>query len=264
MPMYTDTNQYERRFVGTKNLYGKDALACFERLHVYVIGIGGVGSWAAEALARTAIGRITLVDMDVLSVSNTNRQLPAITDNFGKNKIDAMAQKMAQINPRCIIDLVDEFIDADNVAKILPKKGAKHCVVLDCTDDMNAKMAIALHCRFNKIRLVCAGGVGAKTDPTCVMVGDLKDTTQDRLLAKMRQNLRQKGINADLREKFNILCVYSNEPMQFAPKVHKASHAQGARLSCAGYGSAVVVTATVAMVMVSVCLDFAKKMCDAE
>lgn len=203
-----------RRFAGTYTLYGEHFAAC--DAHVYVIGVGGVGSWVAESLARTAIGNITLIDMDVLAVSNINRQLPALTDTLGENKIDVMATRIYGINPDCQVHAIDEFITPDNVATLLPNKEqikalkaqGKTVIVLDCIDDIQAKLAIALHCRFHKIKLIVSGGAGGKIDPRRITVADLKDVHQDPLLAKLRSKLRQCGINRELTDKFAIKCVY--------------------------------------------------------
>ena len=252
------SEQYERRFQGTQTLYGSSAMDTFAAAHVYVIGVGGVGSWAAEALARTAVGTITLIDLDVLVASNVNRQLPALDSTFGQSKIAAMAQRIAEINPKVTINLIDDFLTAENVTALLPSRDEAKAavaqghpmVVLDCVDDMNAKLAIALHCRFNKLKLVCAGGAGGKIDPTKITVSDLRDSYQDPLLAKLRNKLRhEKGINSALKEKFGIKCVYSTEP----PRVDKSCQTGG--LHCGGYGSAVVVTSVVAMLMVSEALQ---------
>ena len=253
-----DNVQYERRFQGTRTLYGTTAVTTFADAHVYVIGVGGVGSWAAEALARTAVGTITLIDLDVLVVSNVNRQLPALDSTFGESKIAAMATRIREINPKVTLNLIDDFLTVENVATLLPSRDeaktavaqGKPMVVLDCVDDMNAKLAIALHCRFNKLKLVCAGGAGGKIDPSQIRVSDLRDSYQDPLLAKLRNKLRhEKGINSTLKEKFGIKCVYSTEP----PRVDKSCQTGG--LQCGGYGSAVVVTSVVAMIMVSEALQ---------
>lgn len=253
-----DSEQYERRFQGTKTLYGASAVDTFAAAHIYVIGVGGVGSWAAEALARTAVGTITLIDLDVLVASNVNRQLPALDSTFGQSKIAAMATRMREINPKVTLNLMDDFLTVDNVETLLPSRQeakdaaaqGKPIVILDCVDDMNAKLAIALHCRFNKLKLVCAGGAGGKIDPTQIKVSDLRESYQDPLLAKLRNKLRhEKGINSTLKEKFGIKCVYSTEP----PRVDKSCQTGG--LHCGGYGSAVVVTSVVAMMMVSEALQ---------
>ena len=246
--------QYERRFAGTQKLYGTAQFSKFENLHACVVGVGGVGSWAAEGLARTGVGEMTLIDMDVLVASNVNRQLPATDSNFGKSKIEVMAARIKEINPHIKLHLIDDFLSKDNVQLLIPnrafqsqlKQSGKQLVVLDCVDDMNAKLALALHCRFNKLKLIMAGGAGGKTDPTQIQVADLKDTYQDPLLAKVRQRLRQDyGINRAMKEKFGIRCVFSSQP----PIVDKSCQTGG--LHCGGYGSAVAVTSVVGMMLVA-------------
>ncbi|WP_407074426.1 ThiF family adenylyltransferase [Psychrobacter sp. CAL346-MNA-CIBAN-0220] len=256
------TTQYERRFQGTKTLYGDSVFNAFAAAHVYVIGIGGVGSWAAEALARTAVGTITLIDLDVLVASNVNRQLPALDSTFGQSKIAAMATRIREINPKVTVHLVDDFLSADNVAVLLPSRRdvqaaaaeQRSTVILDCVDDMGAKLAIAVYCRSNKLKLICAGGAGGKIDPLQVTASDLRNSYQDPLLASLRHKLRfEKGINSGLRQRFRIKCVYSTEP----PQVDKSCQSSG--LHCGGYGSAVTVTSVMAMVMVSEALQILTK-----
>lgn len=245
---------YQRRFLGTQTLY-QDSFDKFDQAHVYVIGVGGVGSWATEALLRTGVGKITLVDMDVLVESNINRQLPALSETLGESKIAVMDKRAKQINPDVKIELIDDFLTVDNVANILPDRAyaqANRVVVLDCVDDGAAKLAIALHCRFHKLKLVVSGGVGGKIDPMQIRVDDLKDVSQDPLLARLRHKLRDKNINKALKEKFNIKCVYSTEPLKLATACQSG-------LNCGGYGSAVVVTATVGMMMAAEALKIVSK-----
>ncbi len=245
----------ERRFTGVRALYGDVAADKFTHAIVYVIGVGGVGSWAAEGLARTSIGEIVLVDLDVLVESNINRQLPAMGSTLGETKIDVMAARIRDINPTATVRCVDDFLTPDNITEILPSRDevrawaaeGRQVVVLDCVDDMNAKLAIALHCRFNKIKCVISGGAGAKTDPTRIQVADLREVSQDPLLARLRSKLREKGINKQMKEKFGLKCVYSDEQ----PKLSTTCQTG---LNCGGYGSGVVLTSTVGMVMVSVAL----------
>lgn len=261
-----DNTQYDRRFQGTKTLYGQNSFDNFEKAHVIVIGVGGVGTWVVEGLARTGVGKLTLIDMDVLVASNVNRQLPALDSTFGRSKIESMAERASQINPKLELELVDDFLTPENVAQLLPSReqakqmlaDGTRVVVLDCTDDMSAKLAIALHCRFNKLKLICAGGAGGKTDPLQITVSDLKDTYQDPLLARLRTKLRNEhGINKAMKEKFGIKCVYSTQP----PIVNKSADGscQTGGLHCGGYGSAVAITSVVGMVMVSETLALLSK-----
>lgn len=236
-------DEYDRRFAGVAKIYGDDSFHHYENSHVIVIGIGGVGSWAVEALARTGIGELTLVDMDVVAASNINRQLPAMTATLGCEKIEIMAERCRSINPRIKINLIDDYLTPENVKEILSENPD---IILDCIDDVKAKFALMLHCRFNKIPLIVSGGAGGKLDPLKIRVADLSRTEQDPMLAKLRAQLRAKGICKKPKEKFGITCVYSiDNPFSSADVCASAG------LRCGGYGSAVVVTSSFAMVAVS-------------
>lgn len=236
-------DEYERRFAGVEKIYGDEAFRQYEHSHVMVIGIGGVGSWAVEALARTGIAELTLVDMDVIAASNINRQLPALSSTLGREKIEVMAERCLSINPRIRINVVDDYLTADNVKELLFNPPD---VVLDCIDDVKAKLALMLHCRFNKIPLIVSGGAGGKLDPLKIRVADLSKTEQDPMLAKLRSQLRSKGICKKPKDKFGITCVYSVDNPFSSAEVHAS-----AGLRCGGYGSAVVVTSSFAMIAVS-------------
>ncbi|MFN0297081.1 ThiF family adenylyltransferase [Acinetobacter albensis] len=236
-------DEYERRFAGVEKIYGDEAFRQYEHSHVMVIGIGGVGSWAVEALARTGIAELTLVDMDVIAASNINRQLPALSSTLGREKIEVMAERCLSINPRIRINMVDDYLTPDNVKELLSNPPD---VVLDCIDDVKAKLALMLHCRFNKIPLIVSGGAGGKLDPLKIRVADLSKTEQDPMLAKLRSQLRSKGICKKPKDKFGITCVYSvDNPFSSADVCASAG------LRCGGYGSAVVVTSSFAMIAVS-------------
>ncbi|MCM1934352.1 tRNA threonylcarbamoyladenosine dehydratase [Acinetobacter radioresistens] len=236
-------DEYERRFAGVAKIYGDEAFNYYEHSHVMVIGIGGVGSWAVEALARSGIGELTLVDMDVVAASNINRQLPAMTATLGQEKIAVMAERCYSINPRIKVNLVDDYLSSDNVKEILAMAPD---LVLDCIDDVKAKLALMLHCRFNKIPLIVSGGAGGKLDPLKIRVADLSKTEQDPMLAKLRTQLRSKGICKKPKEKFGITCIYSiDNPFS------NSEVCASAGLRCGGYGSAVVVTSSFAMVAVA-------------
>ena len=236
-------DEYDRRFAGVAKIYGDDAFNHYEKSHVMVIGIGGVGSWAVEALARTGIGELTLVDMDVVAASNINRQLPAMTSTLGHEKIVVMADRCRSINPRIKVNLIDDYLTPENVTELLVNAPD---IILDCIDDVKAKLALMLHCRFNKIPLIVSGGAGGKLDPLKIRVADLSKTEQDPMLAKLRAQLRHKGICKKTKDKFGITCVYSiDNPFSSADVCPSAG------LRCGGYGSAVVVTSSFAMVAVS-------------
>ncbi len=236
-------DEYDRRFAGVAKIYGEDSFSHYEKSHVMVIGIGGVGSWAVEALARTGVGQLTLVDMDVVAASNINRQLPAMSTTLGHEKIEVMAERCRAINPRIKINLIDDYLTPENVKDVL---AGSPDIILDCIDDVKAKFALMLHCRLNKIPLIVSGGAGGKLDPLKIRVADLSKTEQDPMLAKLRAQLRSKGICKKPKEKFGITCVYSiDNPFSSADVCPSAG------LRCGGYGSAVVVTSSFAMVAVS-------------
>lgn len=243
----SQATDYDRRFAGANKIYGESSFQTFENSHVMVIGIGGVGSWAVEALARSGVGKLTLIDMDVIVASNVNRQLPALSTTFGHAKIDVMAQRCREINPQIQIELIDDFLTPDNVNELLADRPD---VVLDCIDDVKAKLALILHCRFNKIPLIVSGGAGGKLDPLKIRVADLSKTEQDPMLAKLRTQLRSKGICKKPKEKFGITCVYSvDNPFSNVDACDTVNASVGLR--CGGYGSAVVVTSSFAMVAVA-------------
>ena len=257
---------FARRFGGIARLYGSAGLARLAAAHVCVIGIGGVGSWAAEALARSAQGRITLVDLDHVAESNTNRQIHAQDGEFGKAKVLAMAQRIRAINPACIVNGIEEFVTAENVALLLPQSG--QCGIFDCVldaiDNVRAKAALITHCRALGIAIVTTGGAGGRRDPTRIQVADLAHTQQDALASKLRARLRKEyGFTRDPKKKFGIDCVYSEEPIMRpesdgpACDIDEASGVAGGPqgLNCAGYGSSVAVTATFGLVAAARVLD---------
>lgn len=238
-------DDYDRRFTGIARLYGNDSFALYERAHVLVAGAGGVGSWAIEALARTGIGRLTLIDMDVLVASNINRQLPALSETFGRGKIEVLAERARSINPRLQLTLVDDFLTRGNIAELMADTPD---LVLDCTDDVDAKISLIVWCRRRRIPIVVAGAAGGKTDPAELRLDDLTRTHRDPLLAKIRRQLRRDcGFPKDPQEKFGIPCVYSNQPVH----TPEGGSCDTGNLSCSGYGSTTMVTATMGMMAVA-------------
>ncbi|WP_286297752.1 tRNA threonylcarbamoyladenosine dehydratase [Polynucleobacter sp. TUM22923] len=221
----------DRRFGGVARLYGPELRERFRKATVVVAGLGGVGSWAAEALARTAIGHLVLVDFDHISQSNTNRQLHALEGEFGKAKVQAMAERIRLINPEITLTICDTFLEPQNLEEWIPQEA----LVLDATDSVLTKIALAVWATQNQRALVMCGAAGGKSDPTSVRCEDLSRTEQDALLAKVRQGLRQDhGFSRNLKDKMGIRAVYSHEP--------RAGVASGG-LACSGYGSTVMVTA---------------------
>ena len=221
----------DRRFGGVARLYGPELRERFLKASVVVAGLGGVGSWAAEALARTGIGQLVLVDFDHIAESNTNRQLHALEGAYGKAKVEAMAERIRLINPEINLIVHDEFLEPENLDRIIPETA----VVLDATDSVQTKIALAVWANKSERALVMCGAAGGKSDPTSVRCDDLSRTEQDALLAKVRQGLRQDhGFSRNLKKKIGIRAIYSHEP--------RAGVASGG-LACSGYGSTVMVTA---------------------
>lgn len=239
---------FDRRFGGIRRLYGAQALVRFRDAHVCVLGIGGVGSWAAEALVRSAIGRITLVDPDHVAESNINRQLPALDGTRGMAKVQVMTERMHQINPHCTVFGIEEFVTPDNVAAlVLPGLD----FVIDCIDAFRTKAHVIAHCRRNRIRIVTVGGAGGQTDPTRIRVSDLSRTEHDALFAKTRRLLRTDyGFPKNLKRRFDVPCVYSEENPLFPAADDGVSparpdyHSLGGLTCAGGLGSAMTVTAS--------------------
>ncbi len=185
-----ETSEQNRRFGGIERLYGAGSLARLVAAHVCVIGIGGVGAWAVEALARSGVGQLTLIDLDHVAESNINRQVHALDTTLGQAKVAAMRERVRQINPACRVDCIEEFITPETVATLLPPAYGFD-VVIDCIDQMRAKAALIVHCRRNKIPVLTTGGAGGRTDPTRIRIDDLSRTTQDALASKLRAHLRK-------------------------------------------------------------------------
>jgi len=179
---------FERRFGGIARLYGAQGLARFRQAHVCVVGVGGVGSWIVEALARSAIGAITMIDLDNLAESNVNRQIHALTDTLGKAKVTALHERIVQINPFCRVTEVEDFLTPDNVAEMIPV--GQFDYVIDAIDNVRAKVALIAYCREHKIPMITSGGAGGQIDPTKIEIRDLCRTEQEPLLAKVRKRLR--------------------------------------------------------------------------
>ena len=240
--------EMDRRFSGVARLYGTQGFARIRAAHAVIVGVGGVGSWVAEALARSGVRRITLIDLDVIAESNLNRQSHATIANLGRNKVDAMRDRIASFAPDCVVKCVDDFVDTYNVATLLPPDAS---IVIDAIDKVYAKAALTAHCvKVNLPVLVC-GGVGGKTDASKLTVSDLAITEQDALLAKLRLMLRRQYGFPRAGRKFKVPVVYSKE--------RQAGTAEdtGAGLACAGYGSAMHMTAGLGMLVSGLALDLA-------
>ncbi len=245
------TSDVERRFGGLERLYGAQSGVALQHAHVAVVGIGGVGSWAAEALARSGVGALTLIDLDHVAESNINRQVQALTETLGQSKITAMAQRIQSIHPACRLTLIDDFLAPENVEQLLP---VELSVVLDCTDQVAAKIAMALQSRARQQPLIVCGGAGGKTNALALQVGDLAEVTHDALLAKVRNLLRRdhrfarasNGAGKALKRipKMGVRVLWVNQPTRLPEVWQQQTEGQALQgLSCAGYGSTVTVTA---------------------
>ncbi len=231
-----------RRFGGLQRLYGIGPAQRIRQAHVVVVGIGGVGSWAAEALARSGVARLTLIDMDHIAESNINRQIHALSDTLGQAKIEAMRDRIAQIHPGCRVDLVDDFASAENWPGLLPQRPD---ALIDACDQVKAKLAMAVWALHEKIPFVTVGAAGGKRLAHRVDVDDLALVTHDPLLSQLRYRLRKFHGAARPGKRMGVRCVFSREAVM-GPDASCALLGDGS-LNCHGYGSLVGVTATFGM-----------------
>ncbi|HOY71349.1 MAG TPA: tRNA threonylcarbamoyladenosine dehydratase [Methylotenera sp.] len=235
---------FARRFGGVARLYGAEGLAKLQAAHICVIGIGGVGSWAAEAVVRNAVGAITLVDLDNIAESNVNRQLHALNGAFGKAKVSAMAERIKLINPLVRVIEIEDFVSPENINNLLNQH---YDGIIDCIDDAKAKAAIAAYCKTNKTPLVMTGAAGGRIDATRIKQADLSQVSHDKLLAKVRNLLRRDYAFAKASSakptKLGVSCVYSDEETIKPVATCDAENSAITGLNCAGYGSSVCVTA---------------------
>lgn len=230
----------ERRFGGLRRLYGS---AGYERLRasrVAVVGVGGVGSWAAEALARSGVAELVLIDLDHIAVSNVNRQIHALEHTLGQAKVQALRERVAAIHPGCTVHAVEEFVEPANWPALLP---GPVDAVIDCCDQVRAKLAIAAWALRERVLTVTVGAAGGKLRAQEVEVADLSQTTHDPLLAALRQRLRKEH-GAPRSGPIGLACVFSRETITRPPE----SCELDGSLNCHGYGSVVSVTATFGMV----------------
>jgi len=242
----------EQRFGGIARLYGREGLARLAAAHVAVVGIGGVGSWAAEALARTGVGEISLFDLDDICVTNTNRQLHALSDSIGRPKVEVMAERIRAINPQCTVHAVADFVTRESMASLITEQLD---FVIDCIDSVAAKAALIAWCKRRKIGIVTTGGAGGQIDPTKIQILDLNKTFNDPLAAKVRATLRRDyNFSRTPGRHYSVPCVFSSEQLRY-PKPdgtvcqNKSFVGEGVKLDCAGgFGSVTMVTASFGMV----------------
>lgn len=245
-------SDYAQRFGGIARLYSSEALEIFRKSHVCVVGIGGVGSWAIEALARSGIGKITMIDLDDICITNINRQLPALSSTIGKLKTETMAERIHQINPECEVSIIDDFLSLENLTEYL---STGYDYVIDAIDQVRIKAAMIAYCQYHKIKIITLGGAGGQTDPSQIKISDLTRTIQDPLASKVRSLLRKEyGFSRNPKRKFGVDCVYSSQPLIF-PKMSEGCLIS-ASMNCAnGFGAATMITATFAFFAVSRVLE---------
>jgi tRNA threonylcarbamoyladenosine dehydratase len=243
---------FKRRFGGIARLYGDDGLDRLIAAHVCVVGLGGVGSWAAEALARSGVGRLTLIDLDHVAESNLNRQIQALETTLGRAKVLAMMERIAAINPLCRVTMVEDFVTVDNLEQAVPECDA----LVDAIDQLDAKAALIAHCVRRGIAVVTTGGAGGRTNPAQVRIDDLARTSHDPLASKLRAKLRRDhGFPRDAKASFGVECVYSLEAVRRPQAACETDAADIQGLSCAGYGSSVCVTGAFGFAAASRVLD---------
>lgn len=246
-PVSADT---ARRFGGVQRLYGPQALELLDAAHVLVAGVGGVGSWAAEALARSGVGQLTLVDLDHIAESNINRQVHALESTLGASKVSVMAERIAQISPTCRVRQVDDFLTLENLATYVRQEAD---VVIDAIDQARVKAGLIAHCRARDQPILVCGAAGGRTDPLSLRRDDLALTRGDALLAGVRARIRREyGFSRKVGDKFGVAAIFSAESPRTLAAIEvqdeaadRDSHGRsGAALACSGYGSIVSVTAT--------------------
>jgi tRNA A37 threonylcarbamoyladenosine dehydratase len=244
--------QFEEKFGSLARVYGDAVLAQIRDSHICVVGIGGVGSWAVEALARSGVGKLTLVDGDIISRSNTNRQIHTLESTLGKYKTEVMRARVLDINPECEVEVINNYIDDANLRDILERQYAGKYVdgVIDAIDSIKHKAAIIYCCKRNKIPIVTTGGAGGLTDPTQVEIKDLTRTWNDPLAASVRSRLRFKyNYTRNPKRSFGVPCVFSSEQQRYPDAQGQPGYCKpgvaGLSLDCNfGYGSSVMVTAS--------------------
>ena len=246
--------QYLQRFEGLGRIFGETALDALQRAQFCIVGVGGVGSWAAEACARSGIGHITLIDHDDIHISNTNRQIHTLDTSIERSKVEVLRERILAINPECDCVAVDDLVTRGNIDKF---NFARFDYVIDAIDSITFKAEMIYYCKRNKIPIITTGGAGGLTDPTMVQVKDLSRTINDPLAAKVRSRLRSEHrFTRTAKRNFGIECVYSTQ-LPLYPKAdgsvsHEKPGIHGISLDCSmGYGSASFVTATFGNVAVA-------------
>ena len=244
---------YENRFGGLERIYGSGALGRLRAAHVLLVGLGGVGSWTVEALARTGIGTLTLVDLDDVCATNTNRQLHALDPEWGRLKADVLVDRVRRINPEAKVTSVADFFTRKSAAALLESTPT---LVVDAIDSVNDKVTLIEECRARGLPVVVSGGAGGKTDPTRVRWADLGQEQGDPLLKAVKRGLKSRGVLPNSQGVWNVECVFSDEPSVLPWDVCEAIPAPGqggsARIDCAtGFGAVAFATGTFGFALAS-------------
>lgn len=259
---------YSLRFGGIARLYGINGATILQQAHVCVIGIGGVGSWVAEALARNGVGQITLIDLDDICVTNINRQIHALTSTIGESKVEVMSERIKQINPECRVNVIEDFVTIENLNELM---SVHYDYVIDAIDSVDIKTRLIAHCKRNKMPIITIGGAGGQVDPSKIAITDLSKTYQDPLLAKVKNQLRREfnfpraDIAKASKRKFSIDAVFSTEQLRYPNDLGGVCLAKpdsnngnntAMRLDCSGgFGATTHVTATFAFFAVGRAID---------
>lgn len=248
------SDEYSQRFGGMQRLYGSEAQTILQQMHVFVAGVGGVGSWVVEALARSGIGKITIIDGDTVDATNANRQLHTLTSTIDRSKVEVMAERVVDINPACEVNAIHQYINMENMTDYLD---GGYDYVIDALDSIKFKSNMIAYCKRNKIPIVATGGAGGLNDPTMIQVADLSKTFNDPLAAKVRSRLRKEfGFARNPKRSFGVECVFSSQqqvyPKEDGSVCQQKPGIHGVSLDCRfGYGSASFVTATFGFVAAS-------------
>jgi tRNA A37 threonylcarbamoyladenosine dehydratase len=248
MPLSHLDDDHVRRFGGIDRLYGDGARLKLHQSHIAIVGVGGVGSWTVEALARSGVGQLTLIDLDHIAVSNINRQIQALDSTLGQAKVQALARRIRDINPACKVTTVEDFLSEENLAALIAP--GRFDAVVDACDEAKVKIALILHARQHKIPLIVCGAAGGKSNPLNLRQDDLGRVTHDALLSRIRNQLKKKHqLQPRKNGKFGIACVYLEEASR------RSTSCTTGDLNCAGYGSAVTVTAAMGFAAATWCLE---------
>lgn len=252
------SQSYNQRFGGIRRLYGDAGADVIKQLSICVVGIGGVGSWAAEALARSGVNQITLIDHDDICETNINRQIHALTNTLTESKVEVMAARIKSINPDCSVTAVDDFITETTLEKYLNQP---FDYVIDAIDSIRFKAAMIYYCKRNKIPIITTGGAGGLTDPTQIGIKDLSKTVNDPLAAKVRSTLRRDyRFTKNVKRSFGVECVFSTQQQVYPKPDGSVSQdkpgVKGVSLDCSmGFGASSCVTSVFGLVAVARVLE---------